>query len=218
MFTSARILLCVLLMGALLPLSADISFTLGGSNCPPAGICTSVVGATTIDFDGELGTLTPYTSGLARYTWSGGGSPFVSGSAASYAAPPGDATTYLTVGSTSPLPSTVSIDFSQPLRYFGFYMGSPDLYNIVVLKDGVEIKVWDETDFYSGANGNQTIGRYVNFFATNGQSFDQVIMTSTQAAFETDNHAYAAVPEPASILGLGTILFLLGSRLRRRRA
>ncbi len=217
MFTSTRILLCVLLMGALLPLSADINVTISGVACP-SGQCTAVAGATTIDFDGELGTLTPYTSGLAKYSWTGGASPFVSGTTGSYAAPPGDATTYLTVGSTSPLPSMVTIDFSQPLSYFGFYMGSPDAYNVVVLNDGTVAMDWNSDSFYLGSDGDRTVGRYINFFATNGQSFDQVVMTSNQAAFETDNHAYAAVPEPASILGLGTLLFFIGTKLRRKRA
>jgi len=204
---------------AALPAFADIGFSV--NNCLPAtpsGCTTTQAGATTITFDGLDGTLTPYTSGIATYSWTGGGSPFVTGNNSTYAAPPDDTTTYLTVGSAGSYPEEVDINFSVPLVYFGFYLGSPDSYNLIVFNRGAQIATFDGTTLIPPANGNQGIGDFVNFYVSGSYTpFDEIVMTSATPAFETDNHAYvAAVPEPASVLGLGTILLFLGSALKRK--
>ena len=128
----------LLWVGTLVPLTATtISVTLGGSSCDPAGTCTSNPGATTITFDPLLSwTTSPYVTGDVTYTWSGLNTPFVQDSVdGNYASPPGDTTPYLTIGSPY-RPASVTIDFSKPIYYFGFYMGSPDDYNEISFYGG----------------------------------------------------------------------------------
>ncbi|MHC5828636.1 MAG: Npun_F0296 family exosortase-dependent surface protein, partial [Nostoc sp.] len=43
---------------------------------------------------------------------------------------------------------------------------------------------------------------FANFAAGAGETFDRVVLSSGQPAFESDNHAYRSVPEPTSMLGL----------------
>ena len=74
------------------------------------------------------------------------------------------------------------------------------------------------------ANGGQTSwasNRYVNFFFTGGNLFDRIVLTSTNYAFESDNHAFAnikkSVPEPGTMARFGLGLMGLGAAARRRR-
>ena len=120
--------------------ATTISFNFGGQSCGSAGSCTAVPGATTISFDSlTVSTPSPYTQGLLTYTWTGSQSPFVQGSVSGqYAAPVGDTTTFLTIG-TANKPATVTLSFSKPVYYFGFYMGSPDSYNSISFYDNTTL-------------------------------------------------------------------------------
>jgi len=207
--------LMVLSWAILLPAAVIDSFTIEGTTCTD-GLCTSVPGATTITFNGLTGQSSPYSFGLAIYSWTGPGSPFVQGTVSGqYAAPPNDDSTYLAVGAGGNRPSTVSIQFGRLMGYFGFYMGSPDTYNSVMFRfsNNGETETFSGADLLDPANGNQSIGSYLNFFSSRG--FDQVELISTQAAFETDNHAYAPVPEPGTLAFLGSGLILVAAGIRR---
>lgn len=104
--------------------------------------------------------------------------------------------------------------FSGPLTYYGFLWGSADQYNTV--------------EFYSGATlvgtytppppafGNQATSMYFNAYAGAGQAFTSVKFYSHGNAFETDNHAVTAVPEPETYAMLLAGLGLMGTIIRRR--
>ena len=204
---------------------ATITFSRGGVTCPAAnsGLCTAVAGATTITFD-ELSSATdaPYQAGIATFTWTGA-SPFVQGSAEGlYAAPTLnallDTTTYLTVGSGGSMPNTVTISFSKPISYFGFYLGSPDTYNqISFFDEGVLIKSFTGDQLINPGNGSQTLADYVNFYS-HGAVITRIVMTSLTPAFENDSHSYQEAPEPATgALAAGFAAFLLCWAAWRRR-
>ncbi len=209
-----------LVMAAFVPaLSATtVGFTFGGQNCPPAGVCTARPTATTITFDDLLAT-TPsaYTDGLATYSWQAASSPFVQGNVTGqWATPYLDSTTFLTIGSGD-RPGTVTISFSEPIRYFGLYMGSPDVYNNISFFDSTGlIGSFTGKDLINPGNGDQTIADYLNF-STYGGTITQIVMSSTKAAFETDSHSYDTVPEPCTFgaLGLGLAVAALVARRRR---
>src|ERR1017187_4539846 len=179
-----------LVLAAFVPtLSATtIWFTLGGQSCGLAGVCTARLTATTVTFDDLLAdTPSPYTDGLATYSWEAANSPFVQGNVpGQWATPVGDSTTFLTIGSGD-RPSTVTISFSTPVSYFGLYLGSPDSYNSISFYDQAgPIGSYAGNQLINPGNGNQSISDYVNFYASGGK-ITQIVMSSTSPAFETDN-------------------------------
>ena len=138
-----------------------------------------------------------------------------------YATPAGDSTPYLSVA--YPLQvglETFTADPGVSYNYFGLYWGSIDGYNSLSFYSGNTLvaSVTGTDVIAAGARlGDQMApgaNRYVNFTFTD-TSFDRIVFNTTQYAFESDNHAYANVPEPASLglFGLG----LLGAAAARRR-
>lgn len=175
---------------------------------------TSVEGATVYDFGSDGRCAKP-----AGYSGAGGVvNTSVSGR---YAAPAGDTTCYLTVALNNPV-GTETFSAGGDFNYFGLYWGSMDSYNSLSFwNDGVQVgPTYTGSAVAAGAaNGDQgspNTNRYVNFFFTDGW-FDTVKFTSTNYAFESDNHAVARVPEPGTIGLLGLGLAGLGF-MRRRKA
>lgn len=200
--------------------AATVTFSTGGIPCGSAGLCTSVAGAQQIDFD-TASAPSPFVSGNATFTFSPGNvSPFVTGSlSGQYAAPPNDETQYLTIG-TPGRANSVLIDFDTAINYYGLYLGSPDSYNSFTFfgtGDNVNpIASFTGLDLIPPGNGNQSIGQYINFSVVGG-TVSRIVLSSSQAALETDNHAYGAVPEPATMGLMGGALLGLGVFARRRR-
>ncbi|MBE9112161.1 PTPA-CTERM sorting domain-containing protein [Nodosilinea sp. LEGE 07298] len=174
------------------------------------GAFTSTVGATTIDFSGAPLGPSSYTENGVTYSGSGG---FVQGSVSGqFAAPPSQLpeynntnNTYLTLGGINE-PGPVSITLPGLSNYFGLYWGSVDAYNFIeFFKKGVSVGIFNGNQVINGANGDQQVNgaRYVNFTSSSSSDyFDSIVLRSTSAAFESDNHAFREVPTPALLPGL----------------
>jgi hypothetical protein len=174
------------------------------------GMNTQVAGATVFTFD----------DGLKPTNYSGAGSVLNISIPGQAAAPAGDPTPYLSVAYPARVGTeTFTAAPGASYNYFGLYWGSMDDYNSLQFFSGdTLIASLTGLDVILNASllGNQIhagSNRYVNFvFDT---SFDRVVFGTTQYAFESDNHAYANVPEPATvgIFGFG----LLAAAYARRR-
>ncbi|MEH2334592.1 Npun_F0296 family exosortase-dependent surface protein [Nostoc sp.] len=183
-----------------------ITLNTGGTPSATKGIFSSVPGVTTVDFESGAPT-----TGFATYSTPNG---IVQGTVPSqYAEPAGDESKYLTIspvgsnviGSTG----SVTINFKQALDYFGLYWGSVDTYNSIAFFNGSTLLNTFTGDKVPGtrASGNQISPEdnvFVNFLAGPGETFDKIVLSSTDIAFESDNHSYrvANVPEPTTTLGL----------------
>lgn len=185
----------------------DSSAATDGSN-----LTTSVAGATVIDFNDDAMP--------ANYSGDGG---IVSGSVGGrYAAPAGNSTNYLSVAIDVPV-GEQQIVAGGTFNYFGLYWGSIDNYNTLSFYNGADqvLRLTGADVIAAGVGfGNQIApgaNRYVNIFL-NGDTYDRIVISTTQYAFESDNHAFAQVPEPGTLALLGLGLIGAGAaRLRRSR-
>ena len=177
-----------------------------------SGTTTEVANAMTYDFN--VGLPIGYYGAGAVLTGS------ISGISAQ---PAGDNTPFLSVA--YPNQSGTETYVASPghtYNYFGLYWGSMDDYNSLSFYNGNQLigTVTGSDVIATGAQlGDQMSAgsnRFVNFFLEGGATFDKIVFSTTNYAFESDNHAFATVPEPGTLaLTLAAIggLFLL----RRRR-
>jgi hypothetical protein len=195
-------------------LAQAVTITVGGSPVASQGRVSSVAGATTIDFNGlSNGGPQTYISGIAAYSnlfiRSAGGTDIA--------------------GDTSPFSSApntlgdLTINFSQPIIYFGLYWGSPDPQNVIAFYNGSSPNAFS----FTGQNLHDQFGVpfgsgnavYVNFRADPGEQATRVVISANGSfPFEQDNHAFLAVPEasPALMLASGLMLLAIGWRRRKR--
>ena len=206
---------------ASLSLQAAPTVTVGGTSVAGAGQISAVSGLACplITFN----TL-PAGSDCLGATYSPDtGNNYVTGNISGVSAtPPGDTTPYLTISPARG--ASVTVTLGSGANYFGFYAGSLDPFNAVRFNysGSSDFVVYTGTQLatFAGisADGNQGIGRYFNIFSESGRTFSSVVLTSTAAAFETDNHAFgvASVPAPGALalLGIGA-LGLFGAARRR---
>lgn len=196
---------------------AAIIITTGGNTAPGHGQTTSVAGATITTFDnaGQRGC-----SSAASFGYGGSGTVRSGSTSGVSAAPAGDSSCYLTIARNQ----SSSASYGSAQDYFGLYWGSIDSYNTISFFNGSDLvgAFGGAAVPGSGPFGNWTStsdNQYVNFWFTGSSLFDRVLLTSGNNAFESDNHAVARVPEPATLglLGLG-LLGVAAARRRRRGA
>ncbi len=163
-------------------------------------------GIVTLDFDAP----TP-----APFAYSGGGLYTTSISGIT-AVPPGSTGNHWSVGPSTP--GVVNLS-GGGASYYGFLWGSPDAYNTVSFYSGATLLgAFTGAAVYPPANGDQSIGRYFNFFADTGAPVTKVVFQSSGYALETDNHSVVAVPEPETYAMMLAGLGLLGAAARRKAA
>jgi hypothetical protein len=139
------------------------------------------------------------------------------------ARPLGSTGGFISVGPSDGSPGTFSLTGLGPLNAVSFLWGSIDTYNTLQVLDqgGGVLASFTGSQVWSPANGNQTMtatNRLVrlDFGGATKNSVGGLRFLSTNNAFEVDNIAVAAVPEPATwammIGGFG----LIGAAARRR--
>ena len=195
-----------------------ISFTVSD------GAFSTVEGVVTDTFDSDA-TISLNVSGGALFP--------VSGVTGVSARPAGSDGQWWSIGSSAIHATSGVVQLYNPSTYYGFLWGSPDGYNSVsFLFNGSVVGSFTGTDLFPTADGNQGAllgGQFVNFWAGEGEQFDEVRFVSGYDAFETDNHAVfppprfeievqAPVPEPETyalmLAGLCAIVFMARNRRR----
>jgi hypothetical protein len=118
-----------------------------------------------------------------------------------------DLTPFLTTGM-----GTVTLSFSSPENYFGILWGSVDPYNTLSFygANGL-IQSLTGTQVLAGANGNQGVNGTIYENIWSSVPYTSVVATSSQYAFEFDNVAYSAVPEPTTIIAGALLLLPFGA-------
>lgn len=139
------------------------------------------------------------------------------------AAPAGDSSSYLAVPGSG-YNGFATIDFTNYLSVeditgFNFYWGSIDTGNRLAIVTSGGTYTFTGADIIAsgyGSTTSPTANQRVEFALASGETLQQLRLYSDRPAFEIDDFAVVAVPEPASwafmIAGFG----LVGFTLRRR--
>lgn len=215
-FTKINVLKVAVTAAALLSATSASAFSVSMGGLNPAdgtGLHSAQDGVMENTFD-TANTFGTYTGGLV-----------VQGSVGSqYAAPPADTSKYMTVGASDGQPSPITISLDSHASYFGYFGGSPDLFNAIAFYAGTNLIAQFTGSQLAGfanlvPNGDHSAGDYWNFFAAGpNEYFNVVKFFSTQNAFETDNHAVNAVPLPAAAWLFGSALLGFAGFSNRRKA
>ena len=203
-------------------LTAAAALTIALSSGANAAISVSVTPGTpvysgptpTYDFDA---TVAPHT----------GGAVVTLPNTSAHAQPVGSTGNYYSVGPTDGEPGTIDLSSFGDIFSISLLWGSVDSYNTLTFIDGLGNALAGGTfvgnDIFNPANGDQTdpnTNPLVTFYFTGADvaNVAGISLTSNGInAFETDNYAINAVPEPGTwammLLGFGAV----GFAMRRRK-
>jgi hypothetical protein len=209
-------LTAALLMAGIASASQAATISFGGVTAGDgSGLTTAVAGATVYTFNDS-----------SHDDYSGDGSVLSESISGMSAAPAGDSTAYLSVA----YPKAAGVETflaasGNSYNYFGLYWGSIDDYNsLAFYKNGALVTTVSGLDVIAMGTqlGDQAAAgsnRYVNIDFGTG-SFDRIDFTTTQYAFESDNHAFAntSVPEPGTLSMMALGLLGAAAAARRRKA
>ncbi|MBE2244659.1 MAG: PEP-CTERM sorting domain-containing protein [Burkholderiaceae bacterium] len=144
-------------------------------------------------------------------------SQLVTGTPGWAAQPAGSTGYYLSVGPSGDQPASQTLSFGAGASYFGFLWGSPDNYNTLTVTTNLAEYAYTGALIMSSPDGDRAVSGYANFTAGAGEVIQSVMWQSTSNAFETDNHAVIAVPEPETYALMLAGLAAVGFIARRRR-
>lgn len=140
------------------------------------------------------------------------------------AQPFGSTGNYFTVGPSDGSPGLLDLSAIGEISNISFLWGSIDAYNLLEFldADGNVLKSFTGSDIFNPANGSQTdpnLNPVVQFNLTDESrtAFTTLRLSSTSNAFETDNFAINAVPEPATWALMMIGFAAVGFGMRRRR-
>lgn len=166
-----------------------------------------------VTFDGP--SLATFTGGLVTNT-----------SVSNVRAQPfGSTGNYWSVGPTDGSPGTLNLSAYGPLYSISFIWGSIDTFNTLEVIDstGIALATFTGSSVFNPASGDQTnpaTNRLVTILLSGSDALNArgLRLSSTQNAFEVDNFAINAVPEPGTwammLLGFAGI----GLSMRRKRS
>ena len=187
-----------------------------GAGFGPGGTTGTGIKVTFTGGDGQVATGSLVNQYAAPYLSGGNGAGFGAGGSTQADGP--DATRYLTTGI-----GMVTLLMPTLQTYFGILWGSIDGYNTLQFYNGAKlVESFTVGDIVGGPNGDQGVNGtlYVNFTFNGGDAYNNVVLLSSNYAFEVDNIAFnnpAPVSEPRALAVLGMGLLGLGL-VRRRRA
>jgi len=140
------------------------------------------------------------------------------------AQPYGSTGSFWTVSPADGTPGNMDLSSFGNIANISFIWGSVDAYNLLEFLDvgGNVLASFTGSDVFNPANGNQTdpnTNPVVRFNLTGGDqtAFTTLRLSSTSNAFETDNFAINAVPEPATWALMMIGFAAVGFGMRRRR-